>query len=85
MMASPTTAYPPDASPDVPPVGPIPGEPEATSYRRATPDEEAAQARRTAVAVPLFVGGGYVQIPVLQLVGLVILGHSSLDRVLAMD
>jgi len=39
-------------------------------------------AHHKGVAVLLFVVGGYVQIPVLQLVGLVILGHSSLDRVL---
>ena len=39
-------------------------------------------AHHKGVAGLLFVIGGYVQIPVLQLVGLVILGHSSLDRVL---
>ncbi|MGH2621578.1 MAG: DUF4260 domain-containing protein [Anaerolineales bacterium] len=39
-------------------------------------------AHHKGVAVALFVLGGLVQIPVLQLAGLVILGHSSLDRVL---
>ena len=39
-------------------------------------------AHHKGVAVLLFVVGGSVQIPALQLAGLVILGHSSLDRVL---
>ncbi|MBK8988857.1 MAG: DUF4260 domain-containing protein [Chloroflexi bacterium] len=33
------------------------------------------------VAVALFVLGGYGQVPWLQLVGLILLGHSCLDRV----
>lgn len=39
-------------------------------------------AHHKGVAVLLFVVGGSVQIPALQLAGMVILGHSSLDRVL---
>lgn len=39
-------------------------------------------AHHKGVAALLFVLGGSVQMPVLQLAGLVILGHSSLDRVL---
>ncbi len=35
-----------------------------------------------AVAVILYVGGALAGIPVLQLAGVIILGHSSLDRVL---
>ena len=39
-------------------------------------------AHHKGIAVLLFVVGGWLQIPLLQLAGLVILGHSSLDRVL---
>jgi len=39
-------------------------------------------AHHKGMAIALFVLGGYLQIPWLQLVGLIILGHSSLDRVL---
>src|SRR3970282_2579082 len=39
-------------------------------------------AHHKGLAVLLFVVGGSLQIPLLQLAGLVILGHSSLDRML---
>jgi hypothetical protein len=39
-------------------------------------------AHHKGMAVVLFVAGGYGQAPGLQLAGLIILGHSSLDRVL---
>jgi hypothetical protein len=39
-------------------------------------------AHHKGMASALFVIGGYLQVPWLQLVGLIILSHSSLDRVL---
>lgn len=39
-------------------------------------------AHHKGLAVALYLLGGYAQLPLLQLAGLILLGHSSLDRVL---
>jgi uncharacterized protein DUF4260 len=38
-----------------------------------------------ALAILLYLFGGFTQLPVLQLAGLVMLGHSSLDRALGFE